>query len=73
MYLSTCDRGEVNEGDHDPDDCGFSCCDLLKCTVGLAVPLEAANSQTQLPTCGRLCISVIIVIAITIIIIINNL
>ena len=49
-----------------------SCCDLLKCTVGLAVPLEAANSQTQLPTCGRLCISVIIVIAITIIIIINN-
>ena len=52
---------------------GFSCCDLLKCTVGLAVPLEAANSQTQLPTCGRLCISVIIVIAITIIIIINNL
>ena len=73
MYLSTCDRGEVNEGDLDLDDCGFGCCDLLKCTVGLAVPLEAANSQTQLPTCGRLCISVIIVIAITIIIIINNL
>ena len=43
------------EDDHDDDHEGDDDYDyLLKCTIGLTVPLETTHTQAQLSTCGRL-------------------
>ena len=57
------------EDDHDDDHEGDDDYDyLLKCTIGLTVPLETTHTQAQLSTCGRL-VSASISISISIVII----